>query len=205
MAATLNSPSGLAIDQNENLFICTGARIRRVSPSGIITTVAGTSWADTVHRYQGDGLAAIDANILPTTLVIDKFGNLYFIDQNSEHYSDVRKIGPEGRITTIAVPNPPFYSMAVDSSGNLYVGGFSSVQKIDRSGNVTLFAGSIASGYGGDGGPAITATLNTIHGLAVDSTGDVVIRLPPDATDYCLSRRLSVRAISLRRIVAILP
>ena len=71
--------SGLAVDKDGNLFIADTSNhaIRRVSPDGIITTVAGTG----VAGFSGDGGAAIDAKLsYPWGVAVDAAGNLFILD-----------------------------------------------------------------------------------------------------------------------------
>ena len=88
----------LTVDRAGNIyFIARPWRIRKISPAGIITTIAGTG----VSGYSGDGGPATDAEIGPwfSCLVVDDTGNIYFADL----YNDVvRKIDTSGIITTVA-------------------------------------------------------------------------------------------------------
>ncbi len=78
---------------------------------------------------------------------------------------------------------------AYDSAGNLYVGDQARVFKITADGTLTVFAGNGVFGSAGDGGPAVDAELESVNGLAVDSSGDVFIaylglvrKVAPDGT-----------------------
>jgi sugar lactone lactonase YvrE len=75
-AAKLTGPTGLAFDRSGNLFIGDGASVRRVSPDGIITTVAGNG----VVGYSGDGGPANNAKTGAWGLAFDKAGRLYVAD-----------------------------------------------------------------------------------------------------------------------------
>ena len=68
-------------------------------------------------------------------------------------------------------------SLAADTSGNVFVAdtGNDRIRKIDTTGTITTFAGSGERGYGGDGGPARRASLNSPAGVAVDGTGNVYV------------------------------
>jgi hypothetical protein len=82
----------------------------------------------------------------------------------------------DGGQATSAQLNAPF-GVAVDSAGNFYIAEWSNhrVRKVDTSGVITTFAGIGIAGYGGDGGPATQAALNSPEGVAVDSAGNVYI------------------------------
>jgi hypothetical protein len=133
-AALIGNPSGLAMDSLGNLYISDNEYnvIRKVSPTGIISTVAGT----TVSGYSGDGGPATAAQIgFVYNMTTDPAGILYFADAT---YNVVRQIVPStGIISTIAGNSSPSYSgdggsaklaglnspafMSIDSNGNLYV------------------------------------------------------------------------------------
>src|ERR1051325_5881865 len=83
--------------------------------------------------------------------------------------------GGGGAATSAQLNNP--FSVAVDSAGNIYIAEWSNhrVRKVDTSGTITTFAGIGIAGFGGDGGPANQAALNSPEGVAVDSAGNVYI------------------------------
>jgi uncharacterized protein (TIGR03437 family) len=117
-AARLRSASGVTIDAGGNLFISDAldARIRKVDPSGLITTYVGTGSGG----FAGDGGTAVKAQVnWPTGLRADSSGNLYFVDRNNYK---VRKISPPP-VPTIRTSNPALTSFggAVGFSSNTYV------------------------------------------------------------------------------------
>jgi uncharacterized protein (TIGR03437 family) len=103
--AVLSSPTGIGIDAAGNLYIADAGdfRIRKVSPLGIITTVAGNG----SPGYSGDGGPATLASIgtaatggaVPINLMTDGLGNIYIADPDNNR---VRMVGIDGRINTIA-------------------------------------------------------------------------------------------------------
>ncbi len=96
--ASLNAPWGLGFDSNGNLYIADigNHRIRRVSPDGIITTVAGSGQAD----YNGDGGPALLATLnYPTDVAVGKDGSLYIADAGND---SIRRVGSDEIITTVA-------------------------------------------------------------------------------------------------------
>jgi trimeric autotransporter adhesin len=132
-SAQLDYPLGVAVDPLGNLLISDygNNRIRKVAPTGVISTVAGTG----VSAYTGDGHAAVDAAISgPIGLALDATGNIYFADSGN---SRVRKISTSGTITTFAGNGTYGFSgdggpatdaalsypagIALDSAGNLFV------------------------------------------------------------------------------------
>ena len=92
----------VAVDSADNLYVSGLSVIRKVSPAGLITTVAGCGLPSNRPcrpSEVGDGGPATDALIASTGMAIDSAGNLYLADSGSER---VRKISPDGTITTVA-------------------------------------------------------------------------------------------------------
>ena len=185
--ASLGYPAGVAVDASGTLYISDSAnnRIRRVSPSGTITTYAGTGVAGTT----GDGGPAANATFnQPRQIAFDSTGNLYITDDRR-----LRRITPQGTVSTVAgndsyvttgdggpavsagLPLP--YGLAIDAGGNIFVSdaGSNVVRKIDTSGIIQTVAGNLQQAYSGDGGPATSASLNGPRGVAVDASGTVYI------------------------------
>ncbi|HEX3187048.1 MAG TPA: NHL repeat-containing protein [Pyrinomonadaceae bacterium] len=136
--ASFNTPSGLAIDSEGNLYVAdTGNnRIRKVTPQGVVTTLAGDATAGHV-----DGAAAQARFNGPIGVAVDSDGNVYVADTYNDR---IRKISKEGQVTTIAA-NEMFDTpcgVAVASDGSIFVAdtGNNQVRKITRDGNVTTLA-----------------------------------------------------------------
>ncbi len=187
--ATVRFPQGLAVDSKGAIVIGdTGNnRVRRVSPSGVIKTIAGTG----AFGFSGDGGPATAAALdNPQGVAVDQAGNVYVVDTFNRR---IRRIASDGAIVTIAgtgnigyngdgIPatsatfNDPM-DVAVDSAGNVYVAdSFNNrIRKIAPDGIITTVAGNGGSGYNGDGIPATSATLSLPSGIAVDKDGNVYI------------------------------
>jgi trimeric autotransporter adhesin len=196
-SAQLKEPSSLAMDGAGNLFIADtlNQRIRRVSPSGIITTMAG---GGTLHGSSGDSGPATSAQLNhPTAVAVDSAGNLFIADSSAYR---IRRVSPSGIITTVAgggaLPNASadggpatdaalFFptGMSIDRAGNLFIATSSlengnnteRIRKVSTDGIITTVAGTGSYGFSGDGGPATDAELNAPSGLAVDGAGNVYI------------------------------
>jgi uncharacterized protein (TIGR03437 family) len=180
-SASLSIPKGIAVDSAGNLFIadCGNNRIRRVSVTGVITTVAGT--AGNFSGNFGDGGPATSALLdLPNGVAVDVSGNLFIADYG---FGRIRKVSTGGIITTyalgppytIANPEMPPWSVAVDMSGNLFIAAGSVVRKVSSSGVVTTVAGNGTVGFSGDGGPAISAAFRAIVDVVMDALGNLYI------------------------------
>jgi sugar lactone lactonase YvrE len=156
-----------------------------VTPSGIVTTVAGTR----TPGFSGDGGPAAQAQLLaPHGIAVDAAGNVYITDQGNHR---VRRVGLDGVIKTIAGDGRTGSSgdgglatqaavgfpagVAVDGPGNIYISMQMSqtIRRISRDGIITTIAGTGTAGFSGDGGPATQAQLNVPVGIAADPAGNV--------------------------------
>jgi sugar lactone lactonase YvrE len=144
--AKFNSPFGVAIDQQGNIYVADGGNhaIRKITPSGYVTTIAGNG---TSGFADGPGAEARFNG--PNGIAADGDGNLYI----TEYYNhSVRKLSKDGIVTTLAGNGEPggvdgsgtnaqFYSpnnIAVDKAGNVYVTEwYAPLRKITPDGNVT--------------------------------------------------------------------
>ena len=187
-SAQLYSPYAAVSDAAGNVYIADSAnhRIRKVTPGGTITTIAGTG----LPGYSGDGGPATAAMLYsPYGVALDTAGNIYIVDTNNNR---IRKVDSTGTITTVAGTGSSTHSgdggpatlaginvgfgLAVDAAGNLYIADWNNrIRKVDTSGIITTVAGSGTYGYAGDGGPATLAQFRTPYGLTVDSAGNIYI------------------------------
>ena len=177
-SAQLYSPRGLDVDSAGNLYIADyrNDRVRKVTPTGIITTVAGTG----ISGVSGDGGPATRAQLRPPVgVAVDGAGNLYIlVDTYYSSEYDLRKVSPTGVITSVTgVPVRGFDHIAADTAGNLYLTSASMdrVFRLSTSGAWTLVAGTGISGFNGDGQAATSATLSNPTSAALDSYGNVYI------------------------------
>jgi trimeric autotransporter adhesin len=187
--AQVNGPRSVASDLSGNTYIAEdgSSRIRKISPTGVITTVAGNGTAG----FAGDEGLAVNAQINhPASVAADSAGNLYIADFDNQR---VRKVTTDGKIHTVAGNgnmgssgdgglataaqlNVPV-SVAVDNKGNLFIGEHEGhrVRKVTPNGTISTVAGNGILAFSGDGGAATSASISQPYGLAVDGSGNLFI------------------------------
>ena len=204
IAATVGAPLGVAVGPDGSLYIGASPNnsIRRVGPDGIITTVAGNG----VRGYSGDGGPATAASLAaPYAVGVGSDGSLYIGDTGN---NCIRRVGPDGIITTFAGKNGVAGSdgdggpataasinypsgIAVGPDGSLYIADSafqsSCIRRVGPDGIITTFAGNGVPGFSGDGGSAPAASLLQPRGVAVGPDGNSYI------ADYGNSRIRAVR------------
>jgi sugar lactone lactonase YvrE len=184
--ARFNAPFGVAVDANTNVYVADtwNHTLRKITRAGVVTTLAGT--AGSTGSTNGPGNAA--RFNYPQGVAVDRDANVYVADEGNH---TIRKITPDGTVTTLAGSagesgsadgpgsdarfNLPS-GLAVDSSGNLYVGDTwnHTLRKITPDGTVTTLAGS-AGRAGSAEGTGSTASFYAPEGLAVDANGRVYV------------------------------
>jgi len=188
LQARLNSPGGVARDSQNNIYIAdTGNHvIRKISPSGIITRIAGTASA-------GSGPAAGAAATAtplhyPFGVAVDVAGNIYVANTFA---NNVIRITPGGQAwlfaggsgaqssdndqipaTTARLTRP--VAVAVSPSGEVYIAEANRIRKV-RDGIISTVAGGPTAGDAGDGGPATQARLSFPNGIAFDAAGNLYV------------------------------
>jgi RHS repeat-associated protein len=181
--ATFNNPLNSAVDAAGNVYIADAGNsmIRKINPSGIVSTFAGAGYAG---YADGTGTAAVFRH--PSFIAIDATGTLFVSDQQNHR---IRKISPSGVVSsfvgsgsigsangtgTAASFQYPM-GMAFDASGNLFVADAYNhkIRKITPSGVVSDFAGSGAAGAAN--GAGASASFNRPMGLAFDTAGNLYV------------------------------
>lgn len=186
-AARFTSPTGVTIDPSGNVYVADSLNsiIRKITPDGQVTTIAGTARM----RGQSDGMGTSAQFQSPTGITRDAAGNLYVTDAQA---GTIRKITPAGMVSTIAGSidrngvdsdgigaaarfNQP-NAIAVDAAGNLYVTDLWSytIRKISPTGQVITLAGKqAADGFVDGTGSAARFIYPT--GIALDPAGNLYV------------------------------
>jgi uncharacterized protein (TIGR03437 family) len=174
VAALLNTPFAVKLDSAGNLYIVDYAanRVRKVSPSGVISTYGGNG----DDSGSGDGGLATRASLIsPLDAAFDSRGNLWILQRGK-----ISVVGPTGIIAGVTLPDD-FRGLAIDAADAFYLADWvdEQVLKLTLSGDTSVVAGLGAPGFSGDGGPATQAQLTlgvfSLAGLAIDPAGNLFI------------------------------
>ncbi|MEK7674452.1 MAG: hypothetical protein AAB676_01290, partial [Verrucomicrobiota bacterium] len=188
-AARFDYPQGVAVDSAGNVFVADAGNhtIRRVTPAGVVTTLAGSvgAWGN------ADGTGSAAQFFGPRGVAVDSAGNV-FVAEIGNH--TIRKVTPAGVVTTLAGDagglgpggsadgmgsvarfNSPF-GVAVDSAGNVFVADTynHSIRKVTPEGAVTTIGGVAGVAAGADG-IGSSATFSEPKGIAVDNMGNLYV------------------------------
>ena len=173
-AAVLVRPRAAAGDAAGNVYIAQRSEpgVRRVGTDGIIRRFAGNY----ANVSSGDGGPALNAmTTIMSGIAVDRTGNVFIGEEGGT--GKIRKINTAGIITTVADGFPGVLGIATDDAGNVYgaVGGPPRVFRTTPAGATATIAGTGTAGFNGDGIPATSAQLAGPGGVAVDSSGNVLI------------------------------
>ena len=194
-AAQMNGPCNITLDKHGNIFFVDyyNTVIRKITPDGIITTVAGNGEP---NNYGNGGPAIYASLYYPNGVAISPSGEIFIADADN---NQLRVVDTFGIITRYSGADQGYYGddgpredalfghpegISFDSRGNLYIADCWNhlVRKIDTLGVVTTVAGN-GEGAGnpwggfftGDGGPATKARLNNPSGVCTDNAGNLYI------------------------------
>ena len=178
--ARFNTLRGIAADALGNLYVADNLnnRIRKIDPSGIVSTLAGSGLAGST-----DGPGTSASFNRPHGVALDTAGNVYVTEDSSFM---IRKITPSGMVSTFAGGNKGFsdgsginaqfispIALAIDGQGNLYVTDENRIRLITPGGIVSTFTGNANSGA--DDGTLTSATFNTPWGIKIDASGNLYV------------------------------
>ncbi|MBE2290092.1 MAG: T9SS type A sorting domain-containing protein [Chitinophagaceae bacterium] len=187
-------PGGLCFDKLGNLFVAEGGggrKVRKITPAGIISTVAGTGSPGS----SGDGGPATNATFRTiNSLCIDDLGNIFVADLDDNRIRKIDAVtgiintvagtgvggflGDGGPATAARLYGPT--DVCIDRHGNLFIADIANlrVRKVAPNGIISTVVGNGSNSpayYGGDGGRADTTAIHTPYGLCVDDTGNLYI------------------------------
>jgi len=182
--ASFSNLMGLATDDKGNVYVSDSRNnlIRKITPTGVVSTLAGSG-----ETGSADGQGTTASFFFPAALAVDSKGNIYVADT---HNSLIRKISPDGSVTTLAgriaghslqgsdstyqFDNPA--AIAVDTNGYVYLAdaGNDVIRKISPEGKVTDLAGKPGA-PGSKDGTGSSASFYLPGGIAVDSAGNVYV------------------------------
>ncbi len=174
--------TSIALDASGNAYVAQNNLIKKITPSGEVSTFAGNGKAANV-----DGIGTVASFYSPVGVAVDATGNVYVADLSN---NSIRKITPDGVVSTLAGSGKPGYAdglgkaasfnspwgITVDAVGNVYVAdnGNSLVRKITPAGMVSTIINHTS-------GKA--ATFDSIQGIAVDAAGNIYA-----STSYLISK-----------------
>ncbi|WP_323755789.1 putative Ig domain-containing protein [Roseivirga sp.] len=192
--ASFSNPMGIDVDKSGNVFVADfiNGRIRKIAPSGEVTTIAGNG-----SRGHSDGIGTSASFDGPSGLAVDLNGYLYVSDQYNH---SIRKIAPDGMVTTLVWsgnggvkdgdPGIAYFQypsgIAVDDLGVVFVAdnGNRRIRRIDQAGVTTTIIGNGTDAY--SAGIGVQAGIGRPSGIAVDSNGELYISSGP----YVLKRSI---------------
>ncbi|MDB4904195.1 MAG: hypothetical protein JWQ63_3476 [Mucilaginibacter sp.] len=180
LIATFNQPRDAAVDLNGNIYVIDDNNtIRKVTPAGIVVPFAGSG----ILGF-ADGIGSAASFGYPSSLTVDKSGNVYVADNNNHA---IRKITPSGVVSTLAGNGTKGFSngigasatfnypdgIAVDTYGNVFVADQFNwcIRKITPSGVVSTFAGN--GNPGSIDGISTQASFSQLTSLAIDAAGNI--------------------------------
>lgn len=190
--ASFSNFNGLEVDRAGNIYVSSGNRVRKVTPTGYIYAFAGTG----VWGYTGDGGKATSATFQTAAgIASDAAGNVYIADTGipiewgEPAVPNVRKVDSAGNISTLAgggsfktdffarTMKVPSVDVAVDSAGYVYIVGSEIIHKVSPEGWIAKVVGDPPGGerFAGDGGLATLAHIYGAGAIDIDDSDNLLI------------------------------
>jgi hypothetical protein len=186
--ATLRQPSAIATDSAGNVYIADASaqQVFEIPIGAAAIVIAGTG----TQGFSGDGGAAIAARLNSRRgLAIAADGTVYIADTGNQRIRAIRAgilttiagtgvagfSGDTAAATTAALCRPAALAIAADASLLVADSCNQRIRRIDAAGIITTVAGNGTQGFGGDNGAALTAEFNQPLGLALDSSGNLLV------------------------------
>ena len=203
--ASFSNPSGLAVDSSGNVYVADSGnhKIRKITPSGTVTTLAGSG-----NAGGADGSGAAASFRFPRGIAVADSGNVYVSEQSYWSYlagsdADIRRITPDGEVTTVAALGSFVMwaaGVTIDTSGDFYLAdggdvsdiGLGKILKITPDGRVTTVAGD-----------STPYPVSNPWGIAADGLGHLfvtdpgtgsLLKLLPGRSDTVLAKNLKFPA-----------
>ena len=186
-AARFYWPQGVAVDGAGNVYVADSGNntIRKVTPSGVVTTLAGLAGS----QGSADGTGSAARFFSPVGVAVDSAGNVFVADNGND---TIRKFTPDGVVTTLAGHAGNLGSadgtnsaarfwdpagVALDSAGNVYVADSANntIRKVTSGGVVTTLAGCASCSSGSAEGAGNDAHFYRPYGVAVDSAANLYV------------------------------
>ncbi len=198
VAASFNSPSHVCIGTDGTIYVADSYnhRIRKVTPLGVVTTLAGSG-----SNAFADGMGAAASFDRPRGVAVDSSNNVFVADLNNNR---IRKITSAGLVSTLAGnetggwvdgtgSGASFYQpigICINTDGNIYVADYynNRIRKVTTTGVVTTVAGGAGNGTNGLGlinGIGQNAAFNAPHGLTADPSGNLIVA---DTDNHCIRK-----------------
>ena len=191
--ARFAQPSGIAMDDGGNLYVTdyVSATVRKISPQGAVTTIAGSPFRQ--GNFDGDALA-VAGFYVPRGIAVDPQGNVYVKD-----YEGLRRIGTDGNVTTPASLSVRSASLVSDHTGNIFTAFDNAIYRTSPAGITTVLAGAANDSapssitYGYSDGTGTSARFNGPSDLTVDPEGNLLVA---DRQNYVIRKITQAGVVS---------